>query len=106
MVTGILGAFPSDPFFDEILNDLKTIASAPASTHQDSIDFRLPQVHALNCLKDAFMNSRLGPATEAHLSATLIIAAECLESEMSVPSPLTCAEELTPAAVGQFETVA
>ena len=42
----------------------------------------LPQVHALNCLKDIFTDARFGPGTEVHVADTLDIAASCLENQM------------------------
>ena len=42
----------------------------------------LPQVHALNCLKDIFTDARFGPSTENHIADALNIAASCLESQM------------------------
>ena len=42
----------------------------------------LPQVHALNCLKDIFTDARFGSSTENHVADTLNIAASCLESQM------------------------
>lgn len=42
----------------------------------------LPQVHALNCLKDIFTDARFGPSTETHIADALNIAASCLESQV------------------------
>jgi len=82
MVTGILSAYPKGGFFDQVILDLQTAANVPLEVAQDSTQIRLPQVHALNCLKDVFTNTRLGPATEVHVEKTLIIAVECLEKEV------------------------
>ncbi len=42
----------------------------------------LPQVHALNCLKDIFTDARFGISTDFYVADTLEIAASCLESQM------------------------
>lgn len=62
--------------------DLQAIADTPLSIFEDFEDIRLPQVHALNCLKDIFTDAQLGPASEPHVSITLEIAAGCLESNL------------------------
>ena len=54
------------------------MANAPVGADLSS----LPQVHALNCLKDIFTDARFGPRTETHIADTLNIAASCLESPM------------------------
>lgn len=82
MVTGILSAYPNGDFFDQVILDLQTAANAPLEDAQDLTKIRLPQVHALNCLKDVFTNTRLGPATEVHVETTLTIAVDCLEKDV------------------------
>lgn len=42
----------------------------------------LPQVHALNCLKDIFTDARFGLRAETYVATSLEIAASCLESHM------------------------
>ena len=54
------------------------MANAPIGANLGS----LPQVHALNCLKDIFTDARFGFSTEIHVADTLEIAASCLESQM------------------------
>lgn len=80
MITGILAAYPSGDFFNNVVFDLQAIADGPISGILDSNDAQLPQVHALNCLKDIFTNARFGASTEAHVADTVGIAASCLES--------------------------
>lgn len=62
--------------------DLQAIADTPLGIFEDFEDIRLPQVHALNCLKDVFTDAQLGPASEPHVAVTLEIAAGCLESKL------------------------
>lgn len=82
IITGILSAFPSGKFFDDVVLDLQAIADTPLRISEDFENIRLPQVHALNCLKDVFTDALLGPASEPHVAITLEIAAGCLESNL------------------------
>ncbi|MCJ1464709.1 hypothetical protein MMC07_003322 [Pseudocyphellaria aurata] len=82
IITGILSASPSGEFFDEVILDLQAIADLPLKTFEHFENLRLPQVHALNCLKDIFTDALLGPASEPHVAVTLEIAAGCLESDL------------------------
>ena len=82
MVTGILTAYPSCHFFDETLIDLQAIANTPIKNSVKSEGLQLPQVHALNCLREIFTDSRFGPSTEPHIAKNLDLAALCLDSPM------------------------
>lgn len=84
MVTSILVAYPHSEFLDSSIFDLQKIACMPASQDWQYEKTRLPQVHALNCLKDIFTNTRLGSSTEKHLDKTFKIATDCLSHEMYV----------------------
>lgn len=81
-ITGILSAYPSGAFFEEIIINLQTIACEPVIYAKQPNELRLHQVHALNSLKDVFTNAQLGPSTEIHLTKTLVIAVDCLDSDM------------------------
>lgn len=81
ILVGVLSAFPEGDFFDDIILNLQKIARAPVESGGDPENPRLPQVHALNCLKDIFVDTRLGPGTELHMADTLDIATNCLESD-------------------------
>ena len=82
MITSILIAIPSGPFFESAMLDLQAIADAPVVHDSELEVLHLPQVHALNCLKDLFTNTRLGNSTEPYVEHTLSIAAERLESNL------------------------
>ena len=71
----------SEASFGDTIHDLQEIASTPIEATPSNIT-RLPQVHALNCLKDVFSHSSLGPSTEMFLAGTLQIAVDCLDSQM------------------------
>ena len=82
MVTGILAAYPNGPYFDNVVLDLQAISDAPINGSQDLLHLRLPQVHALNCLKDVFTDSRFGSSTEGSIAISLGLAISSLESDM------------------------
>jgi hypothetical protein len=82
MICAILSA-DNLPFFSIVYDDLRTAASQ--SQHTDIADAEsnlLPQVHALNCLKDIITNSRFRTCTERHLTELLEISSRCLISEV------------------------
>lgn len=82
IVVGVLSAFPETDLFTNIILDLQAIANTPVESEAGSQNPKLPQVHALNCLKDIFVDTRLGSSTEPHVANTLDIAAGCLESDL------------------------
>lgn len=82
MMTGILAACKSSSFFDTVVLDLQAIADAETEASQEPFYLRLPQVHALNCLKDIFIDSRFGSSTERHTATSLAIAISSLECDM------------------------
>ena len=82
MITGILTAFPNDSLFDEAMTELQSTAKFPVKYEGDQDRLRLPQVHALNCLKDVFTNTFLGPPSEQYLERTLNLSVDCLSHDM------------------------
>lgn len=83
MITGILSANPQSPSFEKVMADLIDIAGKEARvTETDGSN--LPQVHALNCLKDIFKSSHLAQMgkVESHIPPGLELAAGCLKSEV------------------------
>ncbi|OAL72619.1 hypothetical protein A7D00_3621 [Trichophyton violaceum] len=70
------------PFFHEIMEKLQDIAKVPPTSVSEQVDVRLPQVHAMNCLKDIFTATNLATVTEEYLMPALSISAECLGSEI------------------------
>lgn len=81
MITGILAADLIDCVFNDIVLDLQALANTPIEDC-GSEESRLPQVHALNCLKDVFTDARFVLSTEAHMADTIEIAVSCLESHV------------------------
>ena len=83
MIVGILVATSEGPRSDRIFTALLDVASIAVDAGSGGTA-RLPQVHALNCLKDAFTDTRLASMSEAYASTSLTIAARCLDSEVLV----------------------
>jgi hypothetical protein len=74
-------AADSNKLFPRAMSDLVTEASKEArSTNIE--ESRLPQVHALNCIKEFFTTSRLNVASEAYIGQGLELAARMLNSNM------------------------
>jgi hypothetical protein len=67
------------------MNDLISEASLEAE-HTNIEDSRLPQVHALNCIKEIFTTSKLSVASEAYIAQGLELAGKTLNSNMQVRS--------------------
>jgi len=79
MITGLLSADIGGGLFDKAMMDLQAIASA--QVENITYDTPLPQVHALNCLKDILTDSRFGLRSEAHMANILDIAALSLDNK-------------------------
>lgn len=83
LIVGILSANAERPSLRSVMGDLRRIAQEPALVARtDGSD--LPQVHALNCIKDVFKSSFLSKRAEEHLTESLQLAATSLKSEMCV----------------------
>ncbi|KAF2624779.1 HEAT repeat protein-like protein [Macroventuria anomochaeta] len=63
------------------MNDLVSEASVEAQ-HTNIEESRLPQVHALNCIKEIFTTSKLSVASEAYIAQGLELAAKTLNSNI------------------------
>ncbi|KAK2802062.1 hypothetical protein FQN51_004972 [Onygenales sp. PD_10] len=82
LVTGIASSNSDAPLFRQIMQESQDIASKSASTVPGWSNIKLPQVHALNCLKDIFTNTKLGPSTEPYIMPCLKLSAECMGSQI------------------------
>ncbi|KAJ6138874.1 Armadillo-like helical [Penicillium samsonianum] len=80
LVTGIVGSDPGTPFFNAAINELHEISSLPVEYDKERQYLELPQVHAMNCLKDIFTNAKLGFHTEPFIMKALTLSAERLGS--------------------------
>ncbi|GAB7360221.1 hypothetical protein MBLNU230_g7981t1 [Neophaeotheca triangularis] len=80
LMCGILIADSSGVLVSRALTDLEIAAREPVDAklaHEGS----LPQVHALNCVKDALKNTRLGERSEQHVPTAMQLAADSLRSD-------------------------
>lgn len=84
LVTGICIAKSGDPLFENIMSDLQNIAGSPAVQAPSYNELSLPQVHAMNCLKDILATSKLTSCTENYIMPVLRLAADSLSSPMYV----------------------
>lgn len=82
LVTGILTSNPGGPLFKQVMNDLHEISRLPAKHDASSQEMKLPQVHSMNCLKDIFTNTKLGPHTVPFITPALTLSAERMGSPM------------------------
>lgn len=72
----------ADPkIFPYALKDLiaESLTEAQSLNIEES---RLPQVHAMNCIKEFFTTSRLSGISEAYMAEGLELAAKMLNSNM------------------------
>ncbi|KAK6864176.1 hypothetical protein PG995_000704 [Apiospora arundinis] len=81
LIVGILSANAEDPSFPTVMEKLRSIAQEPALISQTD-GSNLPQVHALNCIKDIFKSSYLSKRAEPYLTESLQLAATSLRSEV------------------------
>ncbi|EMC99390.1 hypothetical protein BAUCODRAFT_64529, partial [Baudoinia panamericana UAMH 10762] len=80
LLCGVLVAFASKHSVDRAFTDLEAVAREsvdPARAQEGS----LPQVHAINCIREVLKNSRLGEASEHCVPAATELAAFALQSE-------------------------
>lgn len=80
MVTGILCSSPGTPFFKQALSELHDISRLSVEYDRERQYLELPQVHAMNCLKDIFTNTKLSSFTESFVMPALNLSAERLGS--------------------------
>jgi hypothetical protein len=80
MVTGIISANPGGLLFQKAMKSLTDIAQTPPSVLENQDEIKLPQVHALNCLKDIVTNTKLGSSTEVFIKLLVQISVRSIES--------------------------
>ncbi|KAL5117570.1 hypothetical protein ACEQ8H_004463 [Pleosporales sp. CAS-2024a] len=74
-------AADANKLFPRAMRDLISEASVEAQS-MNIEESRLPQVHALNCIKEFFTTSRLNVISEAYMGQGLELAAKMLNSDM------------------------
>ena len=80
MVGTVLADENKGDLYQKALRDLTIEATRVVDADAEQAG-GLSQVHALNCLKDMFRNSKLGERSEAHVPEALGMAANCLSSD-------------------------
>ncbi|KAF2448148.1 hypothetical protein P171DRAFT_352773 [Karstenula rhodostoma CBS 690.94] len=83
LMAGIVAAEPqsSGKLFPQAMRDL-TIEATVEAKSSNIEESRLPQVHALNCIKEFFMTSKLGASSEAFIGDGLELAAKMINSSI------------------------
>lgn len=81
LMIGILTANAESPSFKEVIPTLVSIAERPAQ-NLETDGSKLPQVHALNCLRDIFRSSGVNKGAKHYLPTILQLAANGLKSEV------------------------
>ncbi|CAK4020465.1 HEAT repeat [Lecanosticta acicola] len=81
LLCGILIADKSAKLLAQAFQDLEAIARQEVDA-TDAEEGNLAQVHAMNCLKDVFKNTRLGQQSERYIPVGLQLAADALRSEV------------------------
>lgn len=79
IMVGLLAPATSTEF-DDMVESLTKIVNVESSIANDQQELRLPQVHALNCLRELMTTARFREQTNSHLSTTIVLAASSLES--------------------------
>ncbi|KAK2626029.1 hypothetical protein QTJ16_004291 [Diplocarpon rosae] len=80
LITGILSAQAKSPSLSEVLEELIAMASAPVE-NLESDDTQLPQVHALNCIKDMVRSPTIRLQVEKYVARLFRLALESLRSK-------------------------
>ncbi|KAI5868026.1 putative death-receptor fusion protein-domain-containing protein [Durotheca rogersii] len=81
LIVGILSSNADRPSFPEVIRKLQDIGCRPALASETD-GSNLPQVHALNSIKDIFKSSHLSKTAEPYLADCLQLAANSLKSEI------------------------
>ena len=81
LVSAVLSANADSPSFAEVFHTLEDIAKKEV-TMTETDGSNLPQVHALNSLREIFRSSLLSKKSEGLLATTLQLAANSLKSDV------------------------
>ncbi|KAK4106469.1 hypothetical protein N658DRAFT_512297 [Parathielavia hyrcaniae] len=81
LVAAVLSANAASPSFDEVYGTLERIGEKSVQMSETD-GSNLPQVHALNSLREIFRSSLLSKRAEGYLGRTLHLAATSLKSEV------------------------
>lgn len=84
LIVGIVIAdpHPDRPLLRSTFEKLEEFARLPAALSADGTKVNLPQVHALNCLRGMFTDSRLSSSSQEFLGRGLELSVGCFASEV------------------------
>ena len=85
MIAGLLNACPQvffDRFFESFTENAVEKNATLSSPESEDRQIQLPQVHALNCLREVFTNAEFRSITEPHVTDMLKVAAISIGSDM------------------------
>ncbi|RPB02063.1 hypothetical protein L873DRAFT_1841950 [Choiromyces venosus 120613-1] len=84
LIVGIVIADPNPdrPLLKSTFEQLEGLTRLPAVLSTDATKVNLPQVHALNCLKVMFTDSRLSASSQEFLGRGLELSVSCFASEV------------------------
>ncbi|KAL2825227.1 putative death-receptor fusion protein-domain-containing protein [Aspergillus cavernicola] len=82
LMAGILLSNPGGQLFQQVIRELHDVAHVPAKQNIHNQSVELPQVHAMNCLREIFTNAKLGPHAEGFIMSTLNLSAERIGSSI------------------------
>lgn len=80
LITGLACANPGGPLSRIIFRELFAEAQGKGRPLRVCSEAKLPQVHAMNCLKDIFTDTKLGPSSETYITEGLDLAVTSLAS--------------------------
>ncbi|KFY35851.1 hypothetical protein V494_05528 [Pseudogymnoascus sp. VKM F-4513 (FW-928)] len=81
LITGILSASSTDVTLDSVMVRLQEIARTPVIFSAKDEE-QLPQVHAMNSIKDVFKSATLGKQADMYVTDCFIIATDSLKSDI------------------------
>ena len=81
LVCGLLASDKSGNLLASAFEDLSAIAATPLQGITETDSSSLPQVHALNCIKDVLKSTRLREHSERYIQPSLQLAASSLRSQ-------------------------
>ncbi|KAI9702424.1 MAG: hypothetical protein M1836_000903 [Candelina mexicana] len=81
LVIGILLSDGDGHFVKMAISELQREACKPVKKSKSNEEIELPQVHALNCLKAIFTNTKLAEYSESFMPETLRLAIACFGSD-------------------------
>ncbi len=81
LIGGLLAACP-EQMMQDVFYNLHHMAMSPVLAQSGFQDADLPQVHALNCLKSIYVDTKIAAYSDRYIERGLKLAVHCLESHM------------------------